>query len=154
MAMVSWNLGAYQKTPAVHVTCRKKERDRDHSYPYKVIEITPPPKSLGIRCFPTNLQCGESVTIEGQAYTISAVTYRYQLRKGKETAAVGTRSKNTQPPGAPPSAPQFPIKPLMAGGGPRQRGAPAPPVGEKRRWVLGWAPGGEKDGFVLQKIGG
>ncbi|KAK6913424.1 hypothetical protein RJ641_023025 [Dillenia turbinata] len=30
-----------------------------------------------------NLQCGESVTIEGQAYTISAVTQRYQLRKGK-----------------------------------------------------------------------
>lgn len=30
-----------------------------------------------------NLQCGESVTIEGQAYTISAVTHRYQLRKGK-----------------------------------------------------------------------
>ncbi|KAJ7014040.1 hypothetical protein NC653_003616 [Populus alba x Populus x berolinensis] len=85
MAMVSWNLGAYQKqTPALHVTCRKKERDRDHSYPYKVIEITPPPKNLGIRCFPTqNLQCGESVTIEGQAYTISAVTHRYQLRKGK-----------------------------------------------------------------------
>ncbi|KAH8519248.1 hypothetical protein H0E87_000874 [Populus deltoides] len=53
MAMVSWNLGAHQKTPALHVTCRKKERDRDHSYPYKVIEITPPPKNLGIRCFPT-----------------------------------------------------------------------------------------------------
>nr|KYP41684.1 hypothetical protein KK1_036934 [Cajanus cajan] len=31
----------------------------------------------------SNLQCGESVTIEGQAYTISAVTHRYQLRKGK-----------------------------------------------------------------------
>lgn len=30
-----------------------------------------------------NLQCGESVTIEGQTYTISAVTHRYQLRKGK-----------------------------------------------------------------------
>jgi len=30
-----------------------------------------------------NLQCGESVTIEGQAYTISSVTHRYQLRKGK-----------------------------------------------------------------------
>lgn len=30
-----------------------------------------------------NLQCGESVTIEGKAYTISAVTHRYQLRKGK-----------------------------------------------------------------------
>ncbi|KAJ6302055.1 hypothetical protein OIU77_016203 [Salix suchowensis] len=67
----------------------------------------------------------------------------------RETAAVGTHSKNTQPP----SAPQFPIKTLMAGGGPRQRGAPAPPVGEKRQWVLGWAPGGEKDGFVLRKIG-
>lgn len=30
-----------------------------------------------------NLQCGESVTIEGRAYMISAVTHRYQLRKGK-----------------------------------------------------------------------
>ncbi|KAK4346263.1 hypothetical protein RND71_032602 [Anisodus tanguticus] len=30
-----------------------------------------------------NLQCGESVTIEDRAYTISAVTHRYQLRKGK-----------------------------------------------------------------------
>ncbi|KAK9010809.1 hypothetical protein V6N11_043677 [Hibiscus sabdariffa] len=39
--------------------------------------------SLGVRCFPPNLQCGESVTIEGQTYMISAVTHRYQLRKGK-----------------------------------------------------------------------
>ncbi|XP_037494315.1 uncharacterized protein LOC105633937 isoform X2 [Jatropha curcas] len=85
MAMVSWNLGAYKykKTSVLNICCRKKERDRDHFHPYKVIEITPPPKNLGIRCFPPNLQCGESVTIEGQAYTISAVTYRYQLRKGK-----------------------------------------------------------------------
>ncbi|GAB4845129.1 hypothetical protein Ancab_038532 [Ancistrocladus abbreviatus] len=30
-----------------------------------------------------NLQCGESIEIEGQAYTVSAVTHRYQLRKGK-----------------------------------------------------------------------
>lgn len=42
----------WQQTPALDVTCRKKERDRDRSYPYKVIEITPPPKNLGIRCFP------------------------------------------------------------------------------------------------------
>ncbi|KAG6742795.1 hypothetical protein POTOM_053735 [Populus tomentosa] len=128
MTMASWNVGAYQKqTPALDVTCRKKERDRGRSHPYKVIEITPPPKNLGIRCFPPesamqlritmrcfgyvwkwkscyrrcfhystnggspkgigeirqNLQCGESVTIEGQAYTISSVTHRYQLRRGK-----------------------------------------------------------------------
>ncbi|XP_044502856.1 uncharacterized protein LOC123223649 [Mangifera indica] len=84
MALVASNLGTYQKTRAVQVICRRKERSRDHNiYPYKVIEITPPPKSLGIRCFPSNLQCGESVTIEGQTYTISAVTHRYQLRKGK-----------------------------------------------------------------------
>ncbi|KAL7232641.1 hypothetical protein ACSBR2_010622 [Camellia fascicularis] len=87
MAMVS-NLAAFQKySPAPKVVCRKKERERggggSQNHPYKVIEITPPPKSLGIRCFPPNLQCGESVTIEGQAYTISAVTHRYQLRKGK-----------------------------------------------------------------------
>ncbi|KAJ6866654.1 hypothetical protein NC652_038029 [Populus alba x Populus x berolinensis] len=52
MTMASWNVGAYQKTPALDVTCRKKERDRGRSHPYKVIEITPPPKNLGIRCFP------------------------------------------------------------------------------------------------------
>ncbi|XP_028772356.1 uncharacterized protein LOC114729514 [Neltuma alba] len=78
-------LGPYQKTRSFGVSCRKRdrERERDKNHPYKVIEITPPPKSLGIRCFPPNLQCGESVTIEGHAYTISAVTHRYQLRKGK-----------------------------------------------------------------------
>ncbi|XP_057992076.1 uncharacterized protein LOC110641329 isoform X3 [Hevea brasiliensis] len=74
----------FPETPVLHLSCRKKERERDHIHPYKVIEITPPPKNLGIRCFPPqNLQCGESVTIEGQAYTIAAVTHRYQLRKGK-----------------------------------------------------------------------
>ncbi|KAG6741661.1 hypothetical protein POTOM_054938 [Populus tomentosa] len=132
MTMASWNVGAYQKqTPALDVTCRKKERDRDRSHPYKVIEITPPPKNLERRFggdhlvereevlmfvlgsplqsstllfqlygspgfhYSTNggspkvigeirnLQCGESVTIEGQAYTISSVTHRYQLRRGK-----------------------------------------------------------------------
>ncbi|KAM2152779.1 hypothetical protein ACFX1Q_044809 [Malus domestica] len=30
-----------------------------------------------------NLHCGDGVTIEGQTYTISAVTRRYRLRKGK-----------------------------------------------------------------------
>ncbi|OAY77523.1 hypothetical protein ACMD2_26873 [Ananas comosus] len=124
------------------VVCRRKEkdRDRDQHFPFKVVEITPPPKSLGVRCFPTvrillpppfrrpneilslekfdsstppssstmggdlvvetgeqvteilslhflylkqNIHCGESVTIEGRAYTVSAVTHRYQLRKGK-----------------------------------------------------------------------
>ncbi|KAJ8765772.1 hypothetical protein K2173_014894 [Erythroxylum novogranatense] len=73
----------FWQTPGLHVVCREKERDRDHFHPYKVIEITPPPKNLGIRCFPPNMQCGESVTIEGQAYTISSVTHCYQLRKGK-----------------------------------------------------------------------
>ncbi|KAI3725986.1 hypothetical protein L1987_65783 [Smallanthus sonchifolius] len=65
------------------IVCRKKEKGRDQNYPYEVIEITPPPRNLGIRCFPSNLQCGDGVTIEGQNYTISAVTHRYQLRKGK-----------------------------------------------------------------------
>ena len=34
-------------------------------------------------CGGQNIHCGESVTIEGQAYTVSAVTHRYQLRKGR-----------------------------------------------------------------------
>ncbi|KAJ4974998.1 hypothetical protein NE237_008172 [Protea cynaroides] len=81
MAM-ALNLVTYQKSQGIQVFCRKKERDRDQ-YPYKVIEITPPPKNLGVRCFPPNMQCGESVTIEGHTYTVSAVIHRYQLRKGK-----------------------------------------------------------------------
>ncbi|XP_061343885.1 uncharacterized protein LOC133289877 isoform X2 [Gastrolobium bilobum] len=88
MAMASCNIavGSYQKTTSFEVFCsRKRDRDRERGsiHPYKVVEITPPPRNLGVRCFPPNLQCGESVTIEGQAYTISAVTHRYQLRKGK-----------------------------------------------------------------------
>ncbi|KAJ7974632.1 Sushi, von Willebrand factor type A, EGF and pentraxin domain-containing protein 1 [Quillaja saponaria] len=86
MAMASWSMGmcSYEKTRVFQVLCRKRDRERNRdNYPYKVVEITPPPRSLGIRCFPSNLQCGESVTIEGQTYTISAVTHRYQLRKGK-----------------------------------------------------------------------
>ncbi|WVZ86157.1 hypothetical protein U9M48_032990 [Paspalum notatum var. saurae] len=95
MAMVASTSFTYHK-PRFAVVCRKnkdgrdssssRERDRDgkeHKYPFKVVEITPPPRCLGVRCFPTNIHCGESVTIEGQAYTVSAVTHRYQLRKGR-----------------------------------------------------------------------
>lgn len=89
MALASSNigLGSYKKTTSFEVWCsRKRDRERGGNnsiHPYKVVDIAPPPKCLGVRCFAPNLQCGESVTIEGQAYTISSVTYRYQLRKGK-----------------------------------------------------------------------
>ncbi|GLJ16461.1 hypothetical protein SUGI_0280260 [Cryptomeria japonica] len=63
----------------VQVLCK---RNQDH-HPYKVIDVTPPSRNLGVRCFPSNMQCGECVTIEDKAYIVSAVTYRYQLRKGK-----------------------------------------------------------------------
>ncbi|CAO2829914.1 unnamed protein product [Amaranthus hypochondriacus] len=81
---MAWSsLAPLQKMQVPAIVCKKKDRERDQNYPYKVIEITPPPKHLGVRCLPLNVQCGESVTIEGQTYTISAVTHRYQLRKGK-----------------------------------------------------------------------
>ncbi|CAA7409105.1 unnamed protein product [Spirodela intermedia] len=69
----------------LQISCRKRDREQHQHerHPYKVVEITPPPTDLGVRCFPSNMQCGESVTIEGQAYTISAVTHRYQLRHGR-----------------------------------------------------------------------
>ncbi|KAG8384869.1 hypothetical protein BUALT_Bualt04G0163200 [Buddleja alternifolia] len=87
MATVSSFSALRKHSQMPQVICRKKDKERgghgQNNYPYKVIEITPPPKSLGIRCFPSNLQCGDGVTIEGEDYTISAVTHRYQLRKGK-----------------------------------------------------------------------
>ncbi|TVU15521.1 hypothetical protein EJB05_39045, partial [Eragrostis curvula] len=91
MAMVASTSFTYH-TPRLAVVCRKskqdgrdreREREKEHKHPFKVVEITPPPRCLGVRCFPTNIHCGESVTIEGQAYTVSAVTHRYQLRKGR-----------------------------------------------------------------------
>ncbi|CAN0904186.1 hypothetical protein LINGRAHAP2_LOCUS22948 [Linum grandiflorum] len=52
MAMASWtHCSAYKKALSLRILCRKKERDH-HVLPYKVIEITPPPKNLGIRCLP------------------------------------------------------------------------------------------------------
>ncbi|XP_058093736.1 uncharacterized protein LOC131239860 isoform X2 [Magnolia sinica] len=83
MAMASNMVTSFHKGNVLQVSCKKREKKDGDRYPYKVIEITPPPKNLGVRCFPSNMQCGESVTIEGQTYTISAVIHRYQLRKGK-----------------------------------------------------------------------
>ncbi|KAM7509175.1 hypothetical protein LguiA_019628 [Lonicera macranthoides] len=82
MAMAS-HFTRFRKSQVPQIFCRKKEKEKGPNHTYKVIEITPPPRNLGIRCFPSNLQCGESVTIEGQTYTISSITHRYQLRKGK-----------------------------------------------------------------------
>nr|GEU93876.1 hypothetical protein [Tanacetum cinerariifolium] len=80
----------------IHIECRKKEKGRDqnnnnnNNYPYKVIEVTPPPRNLGVRCFPTNLQCGDGVTIEGQNYTISAVTHRSSAEANYRCMAYAT----------------------------------------------------------------
>ncbi|ONK77669.1 uncharacterized protein A4U43_C02F9220 [Asparagus officinalis] len=83
MALASSTTTSYKNGGFLEVVCRKRDRDRDQRYPYQVVEITPPPRHLGVRCLPMNIHCGESVTIEGQMYTVSAVTHRYQLRKGK-----------------------------------------------------------------------
>ncbi|KAJ3696948.1 hypothetical protein LUZ61_000653 [Rhynchospora tenuis] len=84
MAMASAQL--YYRKPRLYnrIECRKRDRERDREiHPFMVVDVTPPTKNLGIRCFPNNIHCGESVTIEGQTYTVSGVTHRYQLRKGK-----------------------------------------------------------------------
>ncbi|PNX81218.1 hypothetical protein L195_g037235 [Trifolium pratense] len=66
----SWNmnmgvLGSTNKTMSFEISCssRKRDRDRDKERgsnsihpPYKVVEITPPPKSLGVRCLPPVLE--------------------------------------------------------------------------------------------------
>ncbi|KAI6703229.1 hypothetical protein NL676_012365 [Syzygium grande] len=36
----------------LHISCRKKDRERDSHHPYKVVEITPPPRSLAFVAFP------------------------------------------------------------------------------------------------------
>ncbi|CAM8959362.1 unnamed protein product [Rhodiola kirilowii] len=56
MAMAS-NLATFQKSAQVmRVICRMKERGREQHQPYKVIEVTPPPKNLGVRCFPSVIE--------------------------------------------------------------------------------------------------
>lgn len=56
MALTSWNrmnigVGSSQKTMLFEVSCSSRKRDRG-ILPYKVVEITPPPKSLGVRSLP------------------------------------------------------------------------------------------------------
>eukprot|EP00249_Psilotum_nudum_P009061 c21683_g1_i2 orf=393-752(-) len=64
------------------VTCRKRDKDKE-CHPYHVTVITPPPTNLGVHCLPSNTQCGETVSVKGEPYIVSGVTYRYQLRRGK-----------------------------------------------------------------------
>ncbi|CAL5016288.1 unnamed protein product [Urochloa decumbens] len=58
MAMVASTSFTYHK-PRLAVVCRKnkdgrdKEKEKEHKHPFKVVEITPPPRCLGVRCFPT-----------------------------------------------------------------------------------------------------
>ncbi|KAL9315633.1 hypothetical protein ACSQ67_016634 [Phaseolus vulgaris] len=61
--MASWNMGvaSCHKTMSFEVSCsRKRDRDRERGsiYPYKVVEITPPPKCLGVRCLPPEVHVG------------------------------------------------------------------------------------------------
>lgn len=72
------------KTPkCLQITCKKRDKgDRDFCS-YHVTLITPPPRNLGIHCLPPNTQCGETVTVKGEPYIVSGVTYRYQLKRGK-----------------------------------------------------------------------
>jgi hypothetical protein len=32
---------------------RERDKEKEHKHPFKVVEITPPPRCLGVRCFPT-----------------------------------------------------------------------------------------------------
>eukprot|EP00850_Spirogloea_muscicola_P005720 SM000026S08969 [mRNA] locus=s26:706723:707624:- [translate_table: standard] len=51
--------------------------------PYVVTIVTPPPRHLGTHALPPNTQCGETVTVSGEPYIVSGVTYCYQLRRGR-----------------------------------------------------------------------
>ncbi|KAK8953920.1 hypothetical protein KSP39_PZI002544 [Platanthera zijinensis] len=50
---------------------------------FSLVVVRPEYKNEGGRSGPTDIHCGESVAIEGQDYTVSAVVHRYQLRRGK-----------------------------------------------------------------------
>ncbi|KAI5079415.1 hypothetical protein GOP47_0004894 [Adiantum capillus-veneris] len=65
------------------IVCKKRDKGERDFCSYHVTLITPPPQNLGIHCLPLNTQCGETVTVKGEPYIVSGVTYRYQLKKGK-----------------------------------------------------------------------
>ncbi|XP_021595060.1 uncharacterized protein LOC110601955 isoform X1 [Manihot esculenta] len=93
MAMASCNIGTCKKTPVLHLSCRKKERD--HFHPYKVIEITPPPKNLGIRCFPpsdstiTHQKQGSEVTFRQPSMLVRLYEHLNPLDAQEELAMWG-----------------------------------------------------------------
>lgn len=50
--MMNIGVGSSQKTMLYEVSCSSSRKRDSGIHPYKVVEITPPPKSLGLRCLP------------------------------------------------------------------------------------------------------
>ncbi|KAF8399770.1 hypothetical protein HHK36_015640 [Tetracentron sinense] len=106
MAMAS-NLVTFQKVRDVAINggfCHKgskfsseRKSETEITSPTKLLKLRHRPRISAFVAFPPaippqrimgelanqKVQCGESVTIEGQSYTISAVIHQYQLWKGK-----------------------------------------------------------------------
>ncbi|XXG71971.1 hypothetical protein AAC387_Pa07g1180 [Persea americana] len=62
------NLVTLRKGSGLQIFCKKKDRERESNrYPYEVIEITPPPKNLGIRYFPSPISLSNRLCISGSS---------------------------------------------------------------------------------------
>lgn len=62
---------------------RKRRRRANKPGHFEVRVITPPQRSLGVHCLPTNPHCGEQIEVDGKDYVVSSVVVRYIREGGK-----------------------------------------------------------------------
>ncbi len=50
---------------------------------FQVMDISPPPESLGVHCLPPNTTNGDQIEIDGQSFIVEKTRVRWKLRAGR-----------------------------------------------------------------------
>jgi len=50
---------------------------------FQVLDISPPPESLGVHCLPPNTTNGDHIEIDGQSYIVEKTRIRWKLSGGR-----------------------------------------------------------------------
>ena len=58
-------------------------RRRSNPSHFKVMDISPPPESLGVHCLPPNTTNGDQIEIDGQSFIVEKTRVRWKLQGGK-----------------------------------------------------------------------
>lgn len=79
-------LGTSSSDPAHHILLTRAYSPRRGGHPahhFQVMDISPPPESLGVHCLPPNTTNGDHIEIDGQSFIVEKTRVRWKLRAGR-----------------------------------------------------------------------